>query len=87
MEAIGNNIIIKPVKAVTETTKGGLMLTEKNKENIRYTSAVVIAAGDQVSLVLKAGDRIKYDKHAGHGIEVDGKSYTVIKIGDVVIKE
>jgi len=36
--------------------------------------------------ILAKGDKIKYDKHAGHGIEVDGVTYSVIKLEDVVIK-
>lgn len=86
MEAIGRNIIIEPIKARAEKTKGGLLLTEKNKENIRYKDAVVVSVGDQTALILTKGDKIKYDKHAGHDIEVDGVTYSVIKLEDVVIK-
>lgn len=86
MEAIGRNIIIEPHKVKVEQTKGGLLLTEKNKENIRYKDATVISVGEHASSVLSKGDKIKYDKHAGHGIEVDGVEYSVIKIEDVVIK-
>jgi co-chaperonin GroES (HSP10) len=86
MEAIGRNSIIEPIKARAEETKGGLLLTEKNKENIRYKDAIVVSVGDHASSILAKGDKIKYDKHAGHGIEVDGITYSVIKIEDVVIK-
>ena len=86
MEAIGRNIIIQPIKSKVEETKGGLLLTEKNKENIRYKDAVVVSVGDHAASVLAKGDKIKYDKHAGHGIEIDNVTYSVIKLEDVVIK-
>ena len=70
MKAIGNNIIILPKKVVTDKTKGGLLLIEKDKEDIR---AVV------------EGDEIYYDKHAGHGIEFEGDKYTIIKLQDIVV--
>ena len=34
---------------------------------------------------LKEGDRIFFDRHAGHKIEIDKKTYHVIKAQDVVV--
>jgi Chaperonin 10 Kd subunit. len=34
---------------------------------------------------LKEGDRIFFDRHAGHKIEVDKKTYHIIKNQDVVV--
>ena len=36
MEAINNYIIIKETQETTKVTKGGLELTEKHGEDIRY---------------------------------------------------
>jgi co-chaperonin GroES (HSP10) len=83
MKAIGKVIIIQPDKDVAEKTKGGLLLLDKDKENIRYKNATVISVGDEVD-ILKSGDRIKYDKHAGHGVEVDKVDYKVIRKDDVI---
>ena len=84
MRAIGSNLIITPVKLTIEKTKGGLLLADKDKENIRYKEATVDSVGEDVP-VIKVGDRILYDKAAGHGIEPDGKKYLVIKKQDVVV--
>lgn len=84
MKAVGRYIVIQPDKEIVEKTKGGLLLDSKNKENIRYRDAVVISSGELVSELIKEGCRIKYDKHAGHGIEVNKEEYKVIKIEDVI---
>lgn len=84
MKAVGNNIVILPKKVTAEKTKGGLLLMEKDKENIRYKEAVVVAVSDEIKF-LQPGMEIYYDKHAGHGIEFEGENYTVIKLQDVVI--
>jgi co-chaperonin GroES (HSP10) len=84
MKAIGNNIVILPKKVTAEKTKGGLLLMEKDKENIRYKEAVVVAVSDEIKF-LQPGMEIYYDKHAGHGIEFEDENYTVIKLQDVVI--
>ena len=85
MKAVGNNIIIKPLKVTsTEKTKGGLFIIEKDREDIRYKKAVVHSVSDDIK-GLKKDDIIYYDKHAGHGMEFNKEKFTVIKSQDVVV--
>jgi co-chaperonin GroES (HSP10) len=84
MKAIGNNIIILPKKVGLSKTENGLLLKEKDKENIRYKEAIVVSVSDDVKGI-KETDVIYYDKSAGHGIDFEGHSYQVIKLQDVVI--
>jgi len=84
MKAIGKYIIIKPEKEINVTTKGGLILGEKQREDVRYRVAEVINPGSEVS-VIKKGDKIYYDKAAGFNIEIKKEQYKVIKEFDVVI--
>ncbi len=84
MKAIGRNLIIKKEKVGTAKTKGGLLLAEKQREDIRYILADVISVGDEATGI-KTNDKIYYDKHAGHGIEFEKEKYQVIKIQDVVV--
>jgi chaperonin GroES len=84
MKAIGNNIIISPDKLTIEKTKGGLLLADKDKENIRYKGATVVSISDSIDSI-KAGDKILYDKAAGFGIELEKEKYIVIKLQDIVV--
>ena len=84
MKAIGKYIVINPIKEVNTTTKGGLILADKQREDIRYRRAAVIQPGSDVSL-LKKGDEVYYDKAAGFNIEIKKKEYKIIKEHDVVI--
>jgi co-chaperonin GroES (HSP10) len=84
MKAVGKYIVINPIKEVDTTTKGGLILAEKQREDIRYRRAKVIEPGTEVE-VLKTGDEIYYDKSAGFNIEINKENYKVIKEFDVVI--
>ena len=84
MKAIGRNLLIKKVKEGTTKTKGGLLLAENQKEDIRYVQASVVSVGTDVQGV-EEGDNIFFDRHAGHRIEVDKNTYHVIKAQDVVI--
>ena len=85
MKAIGKYIVIKPLKDKDTKTKGGLLLAEKQREDIRYRKAKVVEPGSSVE-ILKSGDEIYYDKASGFNIEIDKEQYKVIKEFDVVIK-
>jgi co-chaperonin GroES (HSP10) len=84
MKAIGNNIVILPRKEGLSKTENGLLLKEKDKENIRYKEAIIVSVSEDIKC-LKEADVIYYDKSAGHGIEFDGHEYQVIRLQDVVI--
>ena len=84
MKAIGNNIIIKSDKITTDETKGGLILIEKDREDIRYKKAYIVSVSDDIKGLNKK-DEIYYDKRAGFGIEFDKEKFTVIKLQDVVV--
>ena len=84
MKAIGKYIVITPVKETEVKTKGGLLLTENAREDIRYREGKVITIGTDV-VGVKDGDNIYYDKHAGFGIELEKEHYKVIKEQDIVI--
>ena len=84
MKAIGRNLVIKKVKEGTTKTKGGLLLAENQKEDIRYIEASVVSVGTEVNGI-KKDDTIFFDRHAGHKIEVNKNTYHVIKAQDVVI--
>ena len=84
MKAVGNYLVIQEIKEKPTKTKGGLLLTDKIKEDIRYRQGVVESVGSLVQGV-KTNDNIYYDKHAGFNVEIDEKIFLVIKQQDVVI--
>jgi co-chaperonin GroES (HSP10) len=84
MKAVGKYIVIEPIKEVDVQTKGGLILAEKQREDIRYRRAKVVEPGSDV-LVLKKGDEVYYDRSSGFNIEIKKEEFKVIKEHDVVI--
>jgi len=84
MKAVGKYIVVDPVKEENKKTKGGLILTEKQREDIRYVLAKVKAVGQDVNGI-KTKNNIYYDKFAGTKIEIEDEEYQVIKESDVVI--
>ena len=84
MKAVGKYIVIEPIKEVDVQTKGGLILAEKQREDVRYRRAKVIEPGSDVE-VLKKGAEVYYDRSAGFNIEIKKETYRVIKEFDVVV--
>lgn len=84
MRAIGKYVVIKPIRESDTITKGGLILAEKQREDVRYRQAEVLVVGGDVKAI-KKGDKIYYDKAAGFNIEVKGKLWKVIKEFDIVV--
>lgn len=81
MEAIGNYIVIEEIHENIKKTDGGLELTEKLMEDIRYRKGVIISSGPDI---LKVNQKILYDRVAGFPAEFDNKIYKVIALRDVV---
>lgn len=84
MKAIGKYIVVDPIKEDNAKTKGGLILADSHREDIRYRRAIVINTGTDVES-LKEGDEVYYDKSAGFNIEIDKTNYKIIKEFDIVI--
>jgi len=84
MKAIGRNLIIQKTKEGTTKTKGGLLLAENQREDIRYVEATVVSVGSDI-VGMKENDKIFFDRHAGHKIELEKQAYHVIKAQDVVV--
>jgi len=84
MKAIGRNLIIEKIKEGTTKTKGGLLLAEAHRDDIRYVEANVKSIGEEIEGI-NEGSKIFFDRHAGHKIIIDKQTYHVIKIQDVVV--
>ena len=84
MKAIGKYIVIDPIEESNIKTEGGLILSDKQRENIRYRQATVVAVGTDVE-ALVTDDVIYYDKSSGFNIELNNKQYKIIKEFDVVV--
>ena len=82
MKAVNHYVVVNKIKETKKST--GLIITEENNDDVRYSKGEVISFGNLVEFV-KEGDVVWYDRHAGHGIEFGEKFYFVIKASDIVL--
>ena len=81
MKAIGNFIVIDEINEPLTKTAGGLELTDKLKEDIRYRKGKIISSGPDL---LKKDQVILFDRVAGFPVEYENYVYKVISLRDVI---
>ena len=84
MQAIGKNIIVEMNKIGVSETKGGLLLAEKQREDIRYAEGKILSKGEEI-IGLKIDDIIYFDKNNSHQIEIKKEIYNVVHLNNVVV--
>tara|TARA_R100000908_G_scaffold63129_1_gene43498 strand:- start:815 stop:1072 length:258 start_codon:yes stop_codon:yes gene_type:complete len=85
MQALNYYVVVEKIKEAPKKV-GGLELTEDQNKDVRYLKGKVISAAKAVE-GLNVGDIVHYDKHQGHGIELNEKLYYVLRLSDIVIVE
>ncbi len=83
MRAIGNYILVEEIIENEIKTKGGLLLNEKTREDLRYRKGKIVHLGHLITF-LEEGEVVVFDKAAGTPTDVDEKLYLVITARDVV---
>ena len=84
MKAIGRNLLVNMTRVGVSETKGGLLLGEKQREDIRYAEGAVLSVGSSV-VGIKENDVIYFDKNNAHQIEIKKEIYQVVNIAHVVV--
>jgi|TARA_R100000935_G_scaffold48558_1_gene73205 co-chaperonin GroES (HSP10) len=84
MKAIGRNLIVNMTKVGVSETKGGLLLAEKQREDIRYAEGKVLSVGEDV-VGIKEKDLIYFDKNNSHQILIKQELYNIVRMDSVVV--
>jgi len=84
MKAIGRNLLVNMTRVGVSETKGGLLLGEKQGEDIRYTEGTVLSVGSDV-VGINENDLIYFDKNNSHQILIGQELYNVVRMDHVVV--
>ena len=84
MKAIGRNLLVNMTKVGVSETKGGLLLGEKQREDIRYAEGTVLSVGSDV-VGINEKDLIYFDKNNSHQILIGQELYNVVRMDHVVV--
>ena len=83
---LADRVILKMLEA-EETTKGGIILSAKEKPSIAEVISVGpggMVDGHDVVMTVKPGDKVITSKYSGTEVKVDDEEYTVVRQSDIL---
>jgi len=79
---LGENVLVKLVKA-EKKTKTGLYLPDSASED-RPQEGVVVAVGESDKIKIKKNQKAIFAKYTGTEIKISGEEYLIIKNDDIL---
>lgn len=84
VKPLADRILIEPKEAETKTASG-LFIPDTAKEKPQEGKVIAVGPGKKDEpMEVKAGDVVLYGKYAGTEINVDGKTYMIMRQSDVL---
>lgn len=79
-----DRVIVEP-QEIKKVTAGGIIIPDSAKEIPMQGKAIAVGKGKVGEpMTVKANDQVLYGKPAGMPIDVDGKSYLILKESDIL---
>ena len=83
-----DKVVLKQLQA-EETTKSGIVLTGQVKEKPSQAEVIAVGPGGivdgkEVKMQVKVGDKVIYSKYSGTEVELDDKTFIVVKQNDIL---
>ena len=84
LKPMADNVLLKAHEA-PETTVSGIVLATTNKEKPMIYEVVSVGPGTKdVTMTVKAGEKVVVSKYAGTEIKLDGETYSIVKLSDIL---
>lgn len=81
IKPLADRVLIEPAVAETKTS-GGIIIPDNAKEKPQRGTVLAIGS-DKLKFTVKEGDTVLYGQYSGTEITVEGKSYLIMKEGDI----
>lgn len=83
LKPLSDNVLLKGVEE--EKTSGGLILATATKEKPVVSSVVAVGPGTEENpMTVAPGQKVIVSKYAGTEIKLDGETYSIVKIADIL---
>lgn len=85
---LADRVAVKPAKA-EEMSKGGIIIPESAQEN-KPTQGIIVSVSQMIPDEGKPHEQVEvgqtalYSQYAGSDIELDGETYKILRITDVI---
>jgi chaperonin GroES len=93
LKPLHDHVVLEVIKK-EQTTKGGIILSEKDQEQPSIGQVIAIGdgaykEGQRLPMSVSIGDQVVFKKYATTDVKLDGKDYLIIKESDIlaIVKE
>ena len=89
LKPLNDGVVILQLEA-EEKTAGGILLPDTAKEKPQMGKVVSVGPGKVLDdgkvgkMSVKKGDKVIYPKYIGNDVEVDSKTYIIVKESDIL---
>ena len=89
LKPLEDRVIVKQSQA-EEKTAGGIVLPDSAKEKPQMGKVIAVGPGkcldngDVAKMSIKKNDEILYGKYAGNEVELDGKTFVILRESDIL---
>lgn len=84
IKPLADRVLVEPKEAETKTASG-LYIPDTAKEKPQEGKVLAVGPGKKDEpMEVKAGDTVLYGKYAGTEINVDGKSFMIMRQSDIL---
>ena len=81
---LADNVLVKSALE-EETTASGIILSTATKEKSIVSEVVAVGPGTAENpMTVKVGDKVVVAKNAGQELKLDGDTYSIVKIAEVL---
>lgn len=86
---LGARVLVKPVDASGEQTKGGIIIPDSAKEKPQEGDVIAIGKkrdddGNEIEFDVKVGDRVLMPKYGGTEVKIDDEEYQIVREDDLL---
>ena len=83
LKPLADRVVVEPAEA-EQKTAGGIIIPDTAKEKPQKGVVVAVGPGKKDEpMTVKKGDTVLYGKYSGTEISLDGKTYLIMKEGDI----
>lgn len=93
LKPLHDHVVLEVIKK-EQTTKSGIILSEKDQEKPSIGKVIAIGdgaykEGQRLPMSVNIGDQVVFKKYATTDVKLDGKDYLIIKESDIlaIVKE
>ena len=84
LKPLADNVVLKRFEA-EEKTASGIILSTATKEKSALSEVVAVGPGTKDEpMTVKAGEKVVVSKYAGTEIKLDGETYSIVKLSDIL---